>query len=187
MRCRSRGQSTEIVSPFEHAHQTPSGIFARDLQHHARKFGEIGVDQSKFSQWIAEPRIERLLPAPPQPDAAANLPPALRQRGNHWLLAMFVDPASEDDRGNAVWLQSALAQYGDRNLDGAIICASRCENLPHEWHLPGVQVVEGKGSGTVLVSPQGKVVARWNGFVPPAEFGLAVRWHVGGWRPPTRK
>jgi hypothetical protein len=84
-------------------------------------------------------------------------------------------------------LQSALAQYGDRNLDGAILCAKRCENLPHDWRLTGVQVVEGKGSGTVLVSPQGKVVARWTGFVPPAELGFAVRWHVGGWRPPARQ
>lgn len=139
------------------------------------------------SETIAEPRIERLLPTPAQPDAAADLPPALRQRGNHWLLAMFVDPVSAEDRGNAVWLQSALAQYGDRNLDGAVICARPCENLPHDWHLTGVQVVEGKGSGTVLVSPQGKVVARWNGFVPPAELGFAVRWHVGGWRPPARQ
>ena len=68
-----------------------------------------------------------------------------------------------------------------------IICAKRCEDLPHDWHLTGIKVVEGKGSGTVLVSPQGKVVARWDGFVPPGELGLAVRWHAGGWRPPTRQ
>ena len=149
--------------------------------------GEVLRVAPGSSEKIADPRIERMLVTPPPFGRAANLPPALRQRGRHWLLAMFVDPASAEDRGNAVWLQSALAQYGDRNLDGAIICAARCENLPYDWHLTGVQVVEGKGSGTVLVSPQGRVVARWNGFVPPAELGLAVRWHVGGWRPPKRQ
>jgi hypothetical protein len=64
---------------------------------------------------------------------------------------MFVDPASADDGANVIWLQSALA-YGDRNLEGAIICAKRCENLPHDGRLTGVEVVEGNASGTVLVS-----------------------------------
>jgi hypothetical protein len=148
--------------------------------------GEVLSAAPGTGEKIADPHIERLLPTPLQSTVPANLPPALRHRGNHWLLAMFVDPASDNDRGNSVWLRTALAQYGDRNLDGAIICANTCENLPHDWNLAGVQVIEGKGSGTILVSPQGKVVARWNGFMPPAEFGLAVRWHVGGWRPPKR-
>ena len=147
--------------------------------------GKVVSDPPSSTGTVAKPEIERLLPAPPQTQsAAAHLPPALRSRGQHWLLAMFVDPDSDSDRGNAVWMQTALAQYGDRNLDGAIICAKPCANLPHDWHLRGVQVVEGKGSGTVLVSPEGKAVARWTGFVPPKELGLAVRWHVGGWRPP---
>ena len=81
--------------------------------------GEVLRVPPGSSEKIAESQIERLLPTSPQPDAAATVPSALRQRGKHWLLAMFVDPASADDRGNAVWLQSALAQYGDRNLDGA--------------------------------------------------------------------
>ena len=148
--------------------------------------GDVLTAAPGTGEKIADPRIEQLLASPPKSAVPANLPPALKPRGNHWLLAMFVDPDSADDRGNAVWLQSALAQYGDRNLDGAVICAKSCENLPHDWHLTGVQVIEGNGSGTILLSPQGRVVARWTGFVPPAELGLAVRWHVGGWRPPKR-
>ena len=135
---------------------------------------------------LAEPKIESLLPASTESALPANVPSVLRHRGNHWLLATFVDPSSRDARSQAVWLQTALAQYGTRNLDAAVICAAGCENLPHDWHLEGVQVIEGKGSGTLLISPQGKVVAQWSGFVPPAELGLAVRWHAGGWRPPKR-
>ena len=145
--------------------------------------GETLASAPGSTEKIGYPPVEDLLTAPPK-STVASLPQALQHRGNHWLLAMFIDPGAPDDRSNAVWLQTALAQYGDRNLDGAVICAKSCENLPHDWHLTGVQVVEGKGSGAMLISPQGRVVARWNGFVPPAELGLAVRWHVGGWRPP---
>jgi hypothetical protein len=135
---------------------------------------------------VANPRVEQLLAAPPRSALPVSLPPELRPRRNRWLLAMFADPESREDRSNAVWLRTALAQYGGRNLDGAVVCASPCENLPYDWHLTGVGVVEGKGSGTVLVSPEGRVVARWNGFISPSEIGFAVRWHVGGWRPPQR-
>ncbi|MEO5953186.1 MAG: hypothetical protein ABIQ44_12035, partial [Chloroflexia bacterium] len=136
---------------------------------------------------IGDARIERLLTTPPVTAVPPKLPAALRRRSNHWLLAMFVDPESREDRSNAVWLQTALAQYGDRNLDGAVLCAKACEDLSHDWHLTGAQVLKGMGSGTWLISPEGKVVARWNGFIPPSEIGFAVRWHVGGWRPPMRR
>ena len=32
---------------------------------------------------------------------------------------------------------------------------------------------------TLLVSPARKVVRRWQGFVPPAELGLALREYLG--------
>jgi len=148
--------------------------------------GEVLAVPPGRGQKVIDPRVDRLVAAAPPPTETAALPPALPHRGNHWLITMFVEPNSPEDRSNAVWLQAALAQYGDRNLDVAILCAKPCENLPHDWHLPGVRVLEGKGSGTRLISPRGEVVARWAGFVPPADFGLAVRWHVGGWRPPKR-
>jgi hypothetical protein len=148
--------------------------------------GEVSMAAPGSAEKIADPRVERLLVAPPPTSQVVNVPEGLKHRGNHWLLAQFVDPASGDSRSNAVWLQTAMAQYGGRNLDGAIICAQACENLLHDWHLTGVQMVVGKGTGMVLISPEGKVAAKWDGFVPPAEIGFAVRWHVGGWRPPKR-
>jgi hypothetical protein len=103
-----------------------------------------------------------------------------------WTLALFAGSKPDDARSNAVWLQTALAQYGDRNLDGALVCKSPCEDLRYDWGLSGVRVVDGTGNGMALVAPDGTVAARWSGFVPPAEVGFAVRWHVGGWRPPSR-
>lgn len=163
---------------------------SRDLSLSGNTYFYTGMGAPKLTaaqgagEKFADPRIERLLRTAPSPSEPSNLPVALQHNGRHWLLALFVDGASADGRSNAIWLQTALAQYGTRNLDGAVICSANCENLPHDWHLTGVQVLDGTGSGTVLVSPQGKVVARWKGFVPPAEIGFAVRWHVGGWRPP---
>jgi hypothetical protein len=148
--------------------------------------GELVMAAPGSGEKIVDPRVERLLVTPPASAQALIVPEELKHRGNHWLLAHFVDPTSPESRSNAVWLQTAMAQYGTRNLDAAIICAQACENVLHDWRLTGVQMVQGKGTGMALISPAGKVVARWNGFVPPAEIGFAVRWHVGGWRPPKQ-
>src|SRR3954453_5772294 len=58
---------------------------------------EVLSVSSGSSDNIAEFKIERLLPTPPQSDMATNLLLAL-QRRNRWLLAMFVDPGSAEDR-----------------------------------------------------------------------------------------
>lgn len=146
--------------------------------------GEVVDAAPGAAEKLAKPPIERLLAAPPPSNAVPNLPPGLRPRGGRWLLALFANRASAEARANAVWLRTALAQYGDRNLDGAIVCAADCENLRHDWRLSGVPVAEGSGNGMVLISPEGRVAARWTGFVHPADIGFAVRWHAGGWRPP---
>lgn len=115
-----------------------------------------------------------------------------RSRGR-WLLAVFCGNDPDSCRSQLVFVQAALAQYGRRLLEGVLIWEAPAEglaNLAADWRLEGIRVERNRslrralggaasdGILTALVDPAGRVVARWAGFVRPAELGLTVRYHL---------
>ncbi len=111
-----------------------------------------------------------------------------------WLLLVLSGAEWEICRSQMVFVQTALAQYGDAFLDALLVWEGRPEkaqNLPYDWHLQQVRFerdpslrriirsASGSGMITALLDPAGRVVARWDGPVPPAELGLTLRYHLG--------
>ncbi len=83
------------------------------------------------------------------------------------------------DRGQVVFLQSALAQYPGR-LAAQLVIRNPPPELSSDWNLGRVQLSGGTGSpGLRLLAPDGSVLARWSGFASPVELGLALRRHLG--------
>jgi hypothetical protein len=116
---------------------------------------------------------------------------SLARREGKWLLILFGGRASEFARGQVVFVQTALAQYGERNLDAALAAedpADDLQNLRYDWDLGDIALLTAqaaktarqafgvsRGPALVLVSPSGDVVRRWEGFVSPAELGVTLR------------
>lgn len=83
------------------------------------------------------------------------------------------------DRGQVVFLQSALAQYPGR-LDAQLVVPNPAPELSYDWNLGRVRLSGGSGNpGLRLLAPDGKTLAQWSGFASPAELGLALRRHLG--------
>lgn len=102
-----------------------------------------------------------------------------------WAL---VSHLGDDDasRAQVVFLQTALAQYGDRGLVVAVDLPGGASSARvHDWNLGRIRVlapgpaVGGSLPTTRLVSPDGTVVRRWDGFAPPADLGLSLRALLG--------
>jgi hypothetical protein len=85
-----------------------------------------------------------------------------------------------------VFLQAAREQYRDKGLE---VFASMPPQVPadlmYDWNLDEIRPVAGINARvksfptTVIVSPEGKTVAQWEGFGPPADLGLTLRRLVG--------
>ncbi len=86
---------------------------------------------------------------------------ALEPQPSRWILKLSPDVSAEDARTQRVFLEAALAQYGDTRLDV-------------EWDAPNAG-----GALLALVSPSGKVVREWKKFAWPADLGLTLR-HLFG-------
>jgi hypothetical protein len=93
-----------------------------------------------------------------------------------WTLKLFPAAAPEDARSQLVFLEAALAQYGDTKLDAVILG-------DEDWPLGKVHAgpAEHSRDGVLLVlmSPSGEVVRHWRKLAWPADLGLTLR-HVLG-------
>ena len=153
----------------------------------------VGPDAAES---FARPRLDALfgpLPPPrPAPDLTlrgADGPPlSLARRNGKWLLLLLADPRQGESRSQLVFLQSALAQYGDRNLEAALAVEASPDglaNLRYDWNLGAVRplfagalrssVGAAGQSVTLLVSASGEIVRQWTGFAAPAELGLELK------------
>jgi hypothetical protein len=83
------------------------------------------------------------------------------------------------DRGQGIFLQTALAQYPN-SLEALLIVPDPSGDLANDWNLGRVQLITGSGPpGLQLFAPDGKALAQWSGFVSPGELGLALRHNLG--------
>src|SRR5215469_5255350 len=83
------------------------------------------------------------------------------------------------DRGQLVFLQTALVQYSNR-LEALLIVPDSADDLAHEWNLGNVRLAHGIGKpGLQMLDPGGKVVAQWSEFASPGDLGLALRRNLG--------
>jgi hypothetical protein len=98
-----------------------------------------------------------------------------RQPGR-WTLKLFPATAPADARSQLVFLEAALAQYGDTTLDAVTVG-------DENWPLAKVRAVAAEapreGVLLALISPSGKVVRTWRKLALPADLGLTLR-HVLG-------
>ncbi|MCS6951220.1 MAG: right-handed parallel beta-helix repeat-containing protein [Bryobacteraceae bacterium] len=163
----------------------------------------------------ADPRWDAMLrpqPGSPLLDPAARLragaiepggralpaaPPRLAVPGrsrDRWLLLLLSGSDPEVCRSQLVFVQAALAQYGDSVLESLLEWegpAEGIDNLAYDWRLGAVRFARGlslrrffrgasaQGMMMALVDPIGRVRARWDGSVRPAELGLTLRYHLG--------
>lgn len=108
--------------------------------------------------------------------------------GGRWTLLLHSGSDRAACSAQLVFVQAALAQYG-RVLDALLVWEGPPEdarNLAYDWNLGRVRL-ESRPPGqsarsaavTLLLDPRGRVVGRWEGRVPPAEIGLALRYHLG--------
>lgn len=106
-------------------------------------------------------------------DLAAMLP---APQPGRWMLKLNAGSSAADARSQLVFLEAAVAQYGDTRLDAVAIGT-------FDWPLENVRRVAGDsprdGALLSLVSPSGKVVREWRTFAAPADLGLTLR-HVLG-------
>jgi hypothetical protein len=95
-----------------------------------------------------------------------------------WSLALFPAVSPDEARSELVFLEAALAQWGDTSLDAVVV-----GNAP--WPLAKVRAAAGAPARSgdqvllALISPSGEEVRTWGAFAPPAELGLMLR-HVLG-------
>jgi len=89
-----------------------------------------------------------------------------------------------------------LNQYGSKGLNLTAIADSTgtpslLENLAHDWHAENIRFVADSESKmaklhsasaqltTLLISPDGREISRWEGFASAAEVGLKLRSPLG--------
>jgi len=93
-----------------------------------------------------------------------------------WTLTLFAAVSREDARSQLVFLETAMAQYGDSRLTAVVAGTG-------DWPLEKVRSVAADASGTgvllSLSSPSGKVVREWRAFATPADLGLTLRHALG--------
>ena len=119
--------------------------------------------------------------ARPTPDLSVDLP---EYRGK-WILLSFLQP-DEASRTHVVFLQAVREQYWDKGLEVLVSLPPQTSaDLVYDWNLGDIRSVTGMKTRaksfptTVIVSPEGKTVAQWEGFIPPADLGLTLRRLVG--------
>ena len=124
----------------------------------------------------------------PAPSPAGKAPAALQRREGRWTLLLAAGKAGAGARSQLVFVQAALAQYGDRKLD-AIVAADADANLQYDWNLSSARLLTGpnvqrelgirSAPALLLISPAGEIVRRWDGFAAPAELGLTLKHYLG--------
>ncbi len=129
-----------------------------------------------------DPAIGAVEPgARPAPDLSVDLP----EYQGKWVLLSFLrlDDAS---RTQVVFLQSAREQYWDKGLEVLVSLPPQAPaDLVYDWNLGDIRSVAGIDRGIrsfpmmVILSPEGKTVAQWEGFAPPADLGLTLRGLIG--------
>ncbi len=117
----------------------------------------------------------------PVPELRIDLP----EYKGRWVLLSFLQP-DEASRTQVVFLQAAWEQYWDKGLEVlASLPPQASADLVYDWNLGEIRSIGRVYARvrtyptTVIVSPEGKTVAQWEGFVPPAELGLTLRRLVG--------
>jgi hypothetical protein len=93
-----------------------------------------------------------------------------------WTLKLYPSGSAEEARSLLVFMEAALAQYGDTRLDALIIG-------DEDWPLARVRAAAGERPRTgvllALVSPTGDVVTEWRTLAHPAQLGLTLRRVLG--------
>lgn len=120
------------------------------------------------------------------PDGKA--PATLYRATGRWTLLLAAGKAEAGARSQLVFIQAALAQYGDKRLD-AIVTADAEPDLQYDWNLRGVRFLNRSrieremgiraAPSLLLISPSGEIVRRWDGFAAPAELGLTLKHYLG--------
>ncbi len=134
---------------------------------------------------FADPRLDPLLrPLAGSPlagrtagaspvDAAVPLP---APQAGRWTLTLRAAVSPADARSQLVFLEAAMALYGDSRLAAVVSDAGH-------WPLEKVRGVAAGDAATgallSLSSPSGQVVREWRTFAAPADLGLTLR-HVLG-------
>jgi hypothetical protein len=147
-------------------------------------YGDAEVRQAIGGEF-ANPKLDALLrPLPGSPLvargigalalAAAEPPP--EPRPGRWTLKLFSAASLDDARSQLVFLEAALAQYGDTRLTGLIVGN---ESWPLARVRPLAEGAPSTGVLLALIAPSGEVVRQWRSFASPAELGLTLR-HVLG-------
>jgi hypothetical protein len=115
------------------------------------------------------------------PDLNIDLP----EFKGKWVLLSFLQP-NDPSRTQVVFLQAAREQYWDQGLEVLVHLSPQAPaDLVYDWNLGEIRSVAGMRAGaksfptTIIVSPNGKTVAQWEGFAPPADLGLTLRRLVG--------
>jgi hypothetical protein len=132
---------------------------------------------------FADPRLDPLLrPLAGSPLAgrsAGAVPvdagvPVPTPEAGRWTLTLRAAASPAEARSQLVFLEAAMAQYGDSRLIAVVSGA-------HQWPLEKVRVAAGEDPETKillsLTSPSGRVVREWRTFAAPADVGLTLR-HV---------
>jgi len=137
---------------------------------------------------FTRPRLEALYgPLPPARPAPAAAP---RPGKGKWLLLALCDSRHPDCRSQVVFLQTALAQYGDGKLEAVLALESAPSDLRYDWNLGAVRLLPASSAlrrslgitdpaATLLISSSGEIVRQWTGCTAPAELGLALKRHLG--------
>lgn len=133
---------------------------------------------------LVDPRLDALLrpPAasPPGREVGALAPSsgqALPEpRPGRWTLTLFPSGAPEEARSLLVFMEAALAQYGESSLEATVVG-------DEDWPRERVRAAAGRsarpGVLLALVSPTGQVVREWRTLAHPAELGLTLRRVLG--------
>jgi hypothetical protein len=104
------------------------------------------------------------------------------------MLLLFASKAAPEARSQLVFVQTAIAQYGGKSLEAAVLGDANTD-LQYDWNLGTVKFIEADGLGqamaiqkvpsVLLISPSREIVGRWDRFAPPAELGLTLKHYLG--------
>jgi hypothetical protein len=125
-----------------------------------------GVDVGALEYIAAQPALEA------RPDPGAG-------KYNLVLRGGARDPQT---RSQLVFLQTALAQYGDTALTAGLALTNAPENVKFDWTLGPVRLQSPDRAGAfelMLLAPSGELLRRWDRFATPADLGVTLRHYLG--------
>jgi len=155
---------------------------------HALSIPGFAADAVNSKLTLGKPSDIGAVEALPIPASAGNAPSSLPRARGKWMLLLFASKAAPEARSQLVFLQTAIAQYGDKSLEAAVLGDAHTD-LQYDWNLGTVKFIEAGGLGqamaiqkvpsVLLISPSGEIVRRWDRFVAPAELGLTLKHYLG--------